>query len=100
MARSTATVVLTLTLILCGLLGSTAWSQTEIPGTWPCADDAGNGIPQSMPPASAQIGSNTGYQAPKGSLFEVALAKGGPTGMYMFGHFHGIHNDRFGYSEF
>jgi hypothetical protein len=86
--------------ILLQLFAGTAFSQTTIPGTWPCADDAGDGIPQAMPPADYTIARDTAYQAPQGSLFEVALARGGTTGMYIFGHFHGIHNDRAGYSDF
>lgn len=75
---------------------ASASAQTQVSGRWNCANDAGNGVIQTLPPANARIDTKRQHFAPRGSLYEVALARGGPSGMYLRGHLHAIHNDRAG----
>lgn len=75
---------------------STAMAQESIPGSWKCENDAANGVIQNMPPEPSRIASNTQFFAPKPSRYEAVLANGGPTGMFVRGHLHAIHNDRVG----
>ena len=53
-----------------------------------------------MPPKDSQVASARKSFAPKGSVFEVALAKGGPNGLFVYAHLHGIHNDRTGHTDY
>lgn len=77
-----------------------AQAQVSLKGSWKCANDAGNGVLQTMPPEGSRLASKIQSFAPKGSRFAVALAKGGPKGLFVFAHFHGIHNDRTGHTDY
>jgi hypothetical protein len=76
------------------------YAQSVVGGSWKCANDAGNGVIQTLPPANARLATTEQHFAPAGSLFEAALAKGGPSGLFVTGHLHAIHNDRTGHTDY
>lgn len=61
---------------------------------WQCANDDGHGAEIPEPTASYQIGRKTEYFAQ--GQFDAIFAKDEITGGYLWGHLHGIHNDRQG----
>jgi hypothetical protein len=67
---------------------------------WHCALDAGNGVNQTEPPALARLARVQQNFAPQGSNFIADLNKGGPTGVFLYTHLHGIQNDRYGQATY
>lgn len=66
--------------------------------SWRCKNDNPSGIEIPAPTESHIVAQDTKYFA-KGNA-QAILAKGGPGGAFLWAHLHGIHNDRYGETNY
>lgn len=86
--------------------GKAVWSsdtwvellQASSTGKWSFANDNSDKIRIENPPDTVVLTNAKKYFA-KGDVV-AKLVKGGPAGAYIYAHFHGIHNDRFGETNY
>ncbi len=79
-------------------LAVSATAQSEAKGDWKSANDSGDSAQISPPNPSAVVAAGTRDFA-EGNA-EAKLAKGGPSGVFLWAHLHGIHPDRNGSSTY
>jgi hypothetical protein len=74
------------------LVTSGARAQTEMAGKWICRAGPGNGVPdlKGIPKEAIVAHAIQGF-APKGAQLDLVLVKGGPNGLFVRTHLHGIH---------
>ncbi|WP_341347142.1 hypothetical protein [Paenibacillus sp. FSL H3-0469] len=67
---------------------------------WNCAKGNGSGVEIDAPPQAVRVSEGHIDFAVGASKADAILAKGGPADCFIWSHFHGIHQDRYGQSDY
>lgn len=93
----TSVIIMSGIMLICMSWKAHSQDATGAKGQWICGLDAGNGVPQTEPPRPI-VHQQWGLAA-NGSVV-ADLAAGGPSGVFLYVHLHGVQNDRYGEAQF